>query len=104
MSGMDGHGISTLGDVRAYLSSIGEEWLLKYIRETGGRFGLVEPEYNQIKLPSVKYQLACIFMILGEYTIADEIYQLRWSDLSSWGDKVGNGLLKNFMLSYPWTP
>jgi hypothetical protein len=41
-------------------------------------------------------------MLLGEYTIAQRIHQLGWSDLSTWGDKYGNDLLKHFM--QPWPP
>lgn len=101
MSGIDGHGIATLDEIREYLTRVDEAWLLKYIRENDGRFELVSAEYNQIRLPSIRYQLACIFMLLGEFTIAENIHALEWPDLSSWGDKVGNGLLKQFMMTYP---
>jgi hypothetical protein len=75
--------------------------LLTYVHENNGRFDLVEERFQRVVLPSVKYQIACLFMVLGEYTIADEVHRPRWSDLSAWGDKVGNNLLKHFMKAYP---
>jgi hypothetical protein len=52
-------------------------------------------------LRPLKYQVAVVFMLLGEYTIAEQIHSPGWNDLSSWGDKVGNDLLKHFMKSFP---
>jgi hypothetical protein len=102
VTSMDGHGLSDLTTVREYLTRVGEEWLLKYVRERGdGRYELATDLYAEIKLPSVRYQVACIFMILGEYTIAEQIHRLDWADLSPFGDKVGNNLLKQFMRAYP---
>ncbi len=101
MTGMDGHGLGDLDSVRDYLKHVGAESLLKYVREVNGRYELVSTEYEQIRRSSVRYQVACIFTILGEYTIANDVYRVTWSDLSSWGDKIGNGLLKQFMRSYP---
>jgi hypothetical protein len=101
MSGVDGKGLCTYSDLRDYLNSVGEDHLLKYVRENNSRFELVENEFRKVKLPSIRYQIACVFMLLGEYTIAEDIHSLRWSDLSAWGDKVGNNLLKHFMKAYP---
>lgn len=101
---MDGHGLSDLATVREYLTRIGEERLLKYVRESGdGRYELAADLYAEVKAPSVKYQVACVFMVIGEYSIAQQIHRLDWSDLSPFGDKVGNNLLKHFMRAWPPT-
>ena len=100
MSGTDGVGLASYNDVQKYLQSIGEERLLGFVREQNGRYEVVDDEYTKVKAPSVQYQIACVFMLLGEYTIAESLYHLRWVDLSGWGDKVGNGLLKHFMNPY----
>lgn len=99
--GTDGVGLCSHGEIKAYLETRGEEWLLQYVEEDGGRFHLAAEEYAMVKLPSVQYQIASVFMLLGEYTIAESLHHLRWVDLSSWGDKVGNDLLKHFMKAYP---
>lgn len=54
----------------------------------------------RVRLPSVKYQVACVFMLMGEYSLAADIYDLKWADLSYWGNKVGNDLVMEFMLKY----
>jgi hypothetical protein len=100
MSGVDGKGLCSYGELRDYLKSVGEDHLLKYVREINGRFELVD-EFRKVRLPSMQYQIACVFMLLGEYTVAEEVHRLRWSHLSAWGDKVGNNLLKHFMKAYP---
>ncbi len=101
MSGVDGVGLCSYPDLRAYLDAKGQEHLLDYVREHNGRYELVAEKYQRVRLPSVKYQIACVFMLLGEYSIAEEIHRLKWSDLSSWGDKIGNDLLKQFMRTHP---
>jgi hypothetical protein len=101
MSGVDGVGLCTYRELKSYLEQRREERLLQYVEENNGRFTLVAEQYSTVKLPSVRYQIACVFMLLGEYAIAESIHQLRWSDLSSWGDKTGNDLLKHFMRAYP---
>lgn len=101
MSGPDGVGVCSYDELRDYLMQRGEEYLLEYVHEQGGRYELVRKKFEKIKLPSVQYQVAVVFALLGEYSIAERIHSVKWSDLSSWGDKVGNNLLKRFMRSFP---
>ncbi len=101
MSGPDGVGLCTYDELRKYLAQRGEEHLLKYVREQGDRYELVREEFEKIKLPSVQYQVAVVLVLLGEYSIAERIHSLKWVDLGSWGDKVGNDLLKRFMRPFP---
>ena len=101
MSGVDGVGLASYEQISAYLRRAGEDRLLRFVREVDGRYELASDEYAKIKAPSVQYQIACVFMLLGEYSVAEELYALRWSDLSGWGDKVGNGLLQHFMKPWP---
>ncbi len=98
---MDRHGLATIDEVREYLRRVGKDGLLKCVRANKGRYELVADQYDTIKLPSVRYQVACILMVLGEYAIAEDIHRPRWSNLSTFGDKVGNSLLKHFMKAYP---
>lgn len=101
MSGTDGVGLCSYDELREYLQRRGEEHLLKYVCANGGRYELARDEFQRINPPSLKYQVAVVFMLLGEYTIAEPIHSPGWNDLSSWGDKVGNDLLKHFMKSFP---
>ena len=101
MAGCDGTGMCSLDELGAYLQSHDAKHLLDYVIQNGSRYQLNNDKYYSIKLPSLEYQLACVFMLLGEYTIAESIHHLRWTDISTWGDKVGNDLLKHFMQEYP---
>lgn len=101
MSGMDGVGLAKYDEMESYLRSVGQERLLRFVRENNGRYELVAHEYEKNNATSIQYQAACVFMLLGEYSVAEKLYHLRWSDLSGWGDKVGNDLLKHFMKSWP---
>lgn len=100
MDSRDGNGLCNYYELRDFLCDRKCEYLAKYVVEDSGRFFLNEQEFSRVRLPSVKYQIACVFMLLGEYSLATDIHDLKWTDISSWGDKVGNDLLKKFMLEY----
>ncbi|MBW8183563.1 hypothetical protein [Shewanella nanhaiensis] len=97
MSGIDGTPWCALDDLQSYLEEIDSSHLLKYIKHSEDQYSLNKEEFDKQKTPSVRIQIACVFAILGEHSIAQEIHELRWGDLSSWGDKVTNGMLKKFM-------
>ncbi|MEA2488282.1 MAG: hypothetical protein QOH21_74, partial [Acidobacteriota bacterium] len=65
MNSADGQGLCRLSDLRDYLQTKNEVWLLKCVRENDGKYELVEEEYARMHLPSIRYQIACIFMLLG---------------------------------------
>jgi len=96
----DGHGLCSYDELRDFMCDRKCEYLAKYVVEDGGRYFLNEQEFSRVRLPSVKYQIACVFTLLGKYSLAADIHDLKWTDLSSWGDKVGNDLLKKFMIEY----
>ncbi|MDG9668689.1 hypothetical protein ONV78_13180 [Hahella sp. CR1] len=61
-------------ELKDYLESKGELELINYVQSTGERLALnKETFYTAGLTPSRRYQVACVFMLLGEYSVAIEI-------------------------------
>lgn len=98
---MNGSPLCTYEEIESYLKEIDEVHLLQYVERKNDAFILNKENYDKQKTPSIRMQIACVFTVLGEYDTAEEIHEIRWRDLSDWGDKVVNGILKKYMHAWP---
>jgi len=89
-----------LENLKKYLGEINELELLAYVKESGDGFSLDEQKFSQVTLTSTFIQIATIFAVLGEFDTANKVHKIDWETLSPSGDKVANGILKEFI--QPW--
>ena len=98
--------LTSYEELKLYLESIGESFLLEYIQRNEDGYELNKErckDPSEINPPSVRLQVATVFAMLGEHSIAHDIHQLEWRDLSTFGDKVSNGMLQKFIAPWPRT-
>ena len=93
--------LCTFEELKDYLKEADSLDLLDYIKEIDGKYILNENKIKNVSWSSGRLQIAAMFMVLGEYNIAEKVHSLDWAELSGKGDKVANGILKKFMNSYP---